>query len=41
MKEFKGMKGNHITAELSLADLIQIGGVSAIEYCGGPNIEIG
>lgn len=35
------MKGNHITAELSLADLIQIGGIAAVEYTGGPTIEIG
>ena len=37
----KGIKGNHITAGLSFADLIQIGGVAAVEYCGGPTIEIG
>ena len=30
--------GNHITAELSLADLIQLGGIAAVEYCGGPKI---
>lgn len=29
-------KGNHITAVLSYADLIQIGGYAAVEYCGGP-----
>jgi hypothetical protein len=33
-------EGNHITAILSMADLIQIGGVSAIEYCGGPLINV-
>jgi len=33
--------GNHITYELSKADLIQIGGAAAVEYCGGPFIEIG
>ena len=28
--------GNHITARLSHADLIQLGGYAAVEYCGGP-----
>ena len=28
--------GNHITAMLSKADLIQLGGYAAVEYCGGP-----
>lgn len=28
--------GNHITAMLSTADLIQLGGYAAVEYCGGP-----
>ena len=28
--------GNHITAMLSLSDLIQLGGYAAVEYCGGP-----
>ena len=28
--------GNHITAMLSHADLIQLGGYAAVEYCGGP-----
>ena len=28
--------GNHITAKLSYADLIQLGGYAAIEYTGGP-----
>ena len=32
--------GNHITAMLSKADLIQIGGGAAIEYAGGPSIDI-
>ena len=31
-------KGNHITAVLSYADLIQIGGYAAVEYCGGPQM---
>jgi catalase (peroxidase I) len=44
-KAFKTIKeikeeGNHITERLSTADLIQIGGASAIEYCGGPYIEL-
>ena len=30
--------GNHITAELSYADLIQLGGIAAVQYCGGPEI---
>lgn len=29
-------EGNHITAMLSYADLIQLGGYAAVEYCGGP-----
>lgn len=32
--------GNHITVMLSKADLIQIGGAAAIEYTGGPEIDI-
>ena len=28
--------GNHITKLLSTADLIQLGGYAAVEYCGGP-----
>jgi catalase (peroxidase I) len=28
--------GNHITALLSYADLIQLGGYAAVEYTGGP-----
>ena len=31
--------GNHITNILSYADLIQLGGYAAIEYCGGPFIN--
>lgn len=30
--------GNHITAMLSHADLIQLGGYTAVEYCGGPSM---
>ena len=30
--------GNHITAELSYADLIQLGGICAVQYCGGPQV---
>jgi len=30
--------GNHITAMLSYADLFQLGGYAAVEYCGGPSI---
>jgi cytochrome c peroxidase len=32
--------GNHVTEVLSHADLIQIGGAAAVEYCGGPYIEL-
>jgi L-ascorbate peroxidase len=44
-KQFKVIKeikeeGNHVTDRLSLSDLIQIGGASAIEYSGGPYIEM-
>jgi catalase (peroxidase I) len=44
-KHFKTIKeikeeGNHITERLSISDLIQIGGASAVEYCGGPYIEL-
>jgi len=28
--------GNHITNRLSKADLLQLGGYAAVEYCGGP-----
>lgn len=40
VKEIKNLKvnGNHITAILSDADLIQIGGYAAVEYCGGPQM---
>jgi len=31
-------EGNHITAILSYADLIQLGGYAAVEYCGGPSM---
>lgn len=39
--EVVGIKedGNHITAMLSVADLIQLGGYCAVEYCGGPVIN--
>ena len=30
--------GNHVTAMLSQADLIQLGGYAAVEYCGGPSM---
>lgn len=30
--------GNHITAKLSYADLIQLSGYAAVEYCGGPTM---
>jgi len=30
--------GNHITEMLSYADLIQLGGYAAVEYCGGPKM---
>lgn len=30
--------GNHITAMLSYADLIQLGGYAAVEYTGGPTM---
>ena len=40
MKEIQSIKhtGNHVTAMLSTADLIQLGGYAAIEYCGGPTM---
>jgi L-ascorbate peroxidase len=30
--------GNHVTYLLSYADLIQLGGYAAVEYCGGPSM---
>ena len=30
------MEGNHITANMSTSDLIQLGGYAAVEFCGGP-----
>lgn len=30
--------GNHITAMLSHADLLQLAGYTAVEYCGGPTM---
>ena len=30
--------GNHVTELLSYADLIQLGGYTAVEYCGGPSM---
>ena len=40
MEEVLSIKkeGNHITELLSVADLIQLGGYCAVEYCGGPAI---
>jgi len=35
VQEIKRM-GNHVTVTLSVADLIQLGGYAAVEYCGGP-----
>jgi catalase (peroxidase I) len=32
------VNGNHITAMLSISDLIQLGGYTAVEYCGGPSM---
>ena len=32
--------GNHITRMLSVADLIQIGGAAAVQYSGGPEIDV-
>lgn len=32
--------GNHITTMLSLPDIIQIGGAAAVEYAGGPFINV-
>ena len=31
--------GNHVTQVLTFADLIQLGGFAAVEYCGGPQME--
>lgn len=39
IKEIKN-EGNHITQLLSYADLVQLGGLAAVEYCGGPSIEL-
>lgn len=30
--------GNHITTLLSYSDIIQLGGLAAVEYCGGPSM---
>jgi catalase (peroxidase I) len=30
--------GNHVTHILTQADLIQLGGIAAVEYCGGPSM---
>lgn len=40
MKLIKQVKedGNHITAMLSYSDIIQLGGYTAVEYCGGPSM---
>ena len=32
--------GNHITHILTNADLIQLGGIAAVEYCGGPSMML-
>lgn len=31
-------EGNHITADLSGSDLLQLGAYAAVEYCGGPQL---
>ena len=31
--------GNHITQHLSYADIIQLAGYAAVEYCGGPSMN--
>lgn len=31
-------EGNHISTLLSYSDLIQLGGYTAVEYCGGPSM---
>jgi len=40
MKLVKEVKeeGNHITEMLSYSDIIQLGGYTAVEYCGGPSM---
>jgi catalase (peroxidase I) len=40
MEHVKNIKkyGNHITYMLSYSDLIQLGAITAVEYCGGPSI---
>lgn len=40
LKMIKDIKenGNHITAMLSYSDLLQLGGYTAVEYCGGPSM---
>ena len=37
--EYTKKEGNHITAMLSFADLIQLGAYAALEYCEGPEVE--
>ena len=32
--------GNHITNMLTIPDLIQIGGAAAVQYAGGPFIDV-
>jgi hypothetical protein len=34
------LDGNHITTMLTMSDLIQLGGASAIHYCNGPFIDV-
>ncbi len=38
--QFIHKEGNHITKMIDIADLIQLGGAAAIEYCGGPKINL-
>ena len=32
-------EGNHVTEILSMSDLVQLGSIAAVEYCGGPLIN--
>lgn len=31
--------GNHVTADMSYNDLLQLGAYTAVQYCGGPEME--